>query len=311
MTQVADYSAGMPGAFSLKAAGVAGAMRYIGFPDRRKCTNYQELQSFGVADLGMGLVYEDQAGDWKTGERGGEIFGLRARNHARAVGFPDNRPIYMAVDQDLVQPMDFTIMIRYLRGANKALGGPSGTGVYGEADVIDRAREAGVAEWFWQSTAWSRGRHTAAHLYQTRATIVVNKIDCDLNDVLQPDWGQYPIGGSTVLSDGEYAEITKRVTNAMKNEVLAGEWRFSDHRNPIDKIHQAMESGLQNSDLLGDLAGALENVHQDVMTLLARPAVTVDAAAVATELKAQGIQGVTQEGVETALRNVLRTGTNG
>jgi hypothetical protein len=311
MPQVADYSAGIPGAFSLRAAGLSGAVRYIGFPDRLKCTNSWELASFKAAGIGMALVFEDKAGDWKTGEKGGEIFGLKARNHARAVGVPDSRPIYMAVDQDVVRPMDFEIMTRYLKGANKALGGPSGTGVYGEADVIDWARDAGVAEWFWQSTAWSRGRRTEAHLFQLRETVVVNTIDCDLNEVLQADWGQYPLGEAAMLSEADYAEITKRVIQGIKNEVLAGDWRFKGGRNPMDAVLQAVDTGFTNGEKIEELRTALASVYAGVTVVRDRPTVTVDAVAVAAELKAQGVAGVTQEGVETAMRNVLRNGTNG
>lgn len=311
MDRVADYSSGMPGAFSIRDAGFIGAVRYIGFPDRPKCTNRGELDAFKAAGLSMALVYEDQAGDWKTGEGGGKAGGRRARNHARSIGFPDACPVYMAIDQDLVQPMDFAIMIRYLKGANQELGGPQCTGVYGEADVIDRARDAGVAGYFWQTVAWSNHRITESNLYQHSGWVTVNGIKCDISDVKNPDWGQYPREGTTVLSETEYRQITDRVVAAIKNEVLAGDWRFDGNRNPMDMARQTVATGFQNEATLNAHTASLAAIYTAVTTVRDRPAVTVDAQAVAAELKAQGVQGVTQEGVETALRNVLRTGTNG
>jgi hypothetical protein len=97
----------------------------------------------------------------------------------------------MAIDQDVVSSGEFNVMLDYLRGAGASLGGPHLTGVYGEADVLDRAREAGVAAWYWQTVAWSGGRRTAAHLFQHVGTVNVGGVGCDVNDVLFPDWGQH------------------------------------------------------------------------------------------------------------------------
>jgi hypothetical protein len=191
MAQVLDYSAGFPGAQAIRTAGYAGAVRYIGFPDRRKCTNAGELVDFTANGIGMALVYEDTLTDWRGGYARGQSSARRARDHANAIGFPADRPIYMAIDQDVVTATEFTTMLDYLRGASTSLGGAGLTGVYGEADVIDRARNAGAATWYWQTAAWSQGRRTAAHLFQNVGTVYVGGIGCDVNDVLSPDWGQH------------------------------------------------------------------------------------------------------------------------
>jgi hypothetical protein len=56
---VLDYSAGFPGAAAIRRAGYGGAVRYIGFPSRVKCTTAGELADFDRHGLGMALVYED------------------------------------------------------------------------------------------------------------------------------------------------------------------------------------------------------------------------------------------------------------
>ena len=191
---VLDYSAGKPGAAAIKRAGYGGAVRYIGFPSRMKCTDPGELADFTRHGLGMALVYEDHTEDWLSGHAGGRTAGARARDHATRIGFPADRPIYMAVDRDVVTGGEFTRMVEYLRGASQALGGTGRTGVYGEYDVCVRAKQAGVARWFWQCRAWSGTPvrlFPGRHLYQRAGTVFVGGISCDINDVLQPDWGQH------------------------------------------------------------------------------------------------------------------------
>lgn len=191
---VLDYSAGKPGAAAIKQAGYGGAVRYIGFPSRVKCTDAGELADFTRHQLGMALVYEDHTEDWLGGFAQGRESGARARTHANQIGFPPDRPIYMAVDRDVVTGGEFGVMVEYLRGAAQTLGGLAVTGVYGEHDVCVRALQAGVARWFWQCRAWSGtppNLFPGRHLYQRVGTVVVGGIGCDINDVLQPDWGQH------------------------------------------------------------------------------------------------------------------------
>lgn len=191
---VLDYSAGKPGAAAIRRAGYGGAVRYIGFPSRAKCTNAGELADFDRHGLGMALVYEDHTEDWLGGFWQGRAAGARARTHANQIGFPSDRPIYMAVDRDVATGGEFATMVEYLRGASQTVGGVGLTGVYGEYDVCVRAQQAGVARWFWQCRAWSGTPvklFPGRHLYQRVGTVAVGGINCDINDVLQPDWGQH------------------------------------------------------------------------------------------------------------------------
>ncbi|MEV4314229.1 DUF1906 domain-containing protein [Actinocrispum sp. NPDC049592] len=235
MNQVLDYSAGFPGAGAIKSAGYAGAVRYIGFPDRRKCTTRDELDDFSANQIGMALVFENSTTDWRGGFGTGQVSARRARDHANAIGFPADRPIYMAVDQDVVRDGEFATMVEYLRGASTSLGGVHVTGVYGEADVIDRARDAGVAAWFWQTAAWSRGRRTSAHLFQRVGTVNVGGVGCDINDVLQEDWGQHN-------AEDDMPSV-QEIVEAIKWQVLAGDWRFEGNRNPMDMAAQSVATG--------------------------------------------------------------------
>jgi hypothetical protein len=249
MAQVLDYSAGFPGAQAIRGAGYVGAVRYIGFPDRPKCTTSWELADFTNQGLGMALVFENSTTDWRGGYAGGQASGRRARDHANSIGFPADRPIYMAVDQDVVTPGDFNVMTEYLRGAGSSLGGAYVTGVYGEADVIDRARDAGVATWFWQTVAWSRGRRTAAHLFQHVGTVYVGGVACDVNDVLADDWGQHTGGGDMPLNQDDIDKILSSSVQGpdgwqYTKDVLA--WAGYAARVVLPRIEAKIDAGFAN-----------------------------------------------------------------
>jgi hypothetical protein len=256
MSQVLDYSAGFPGARAIKAAGYAGAARYFGFPERRKCATAGELRDFDANGIGMAAVFEDSAAEWRGGRAAGSRDGIKARNHATAIGFPKTRPIYFAIDQDVVTSGEFAVMLEYLRGAGDALGSPGLVGVYGEADVIDRARDAGVARYFWQTIAWSRSRRTAAHLFQHVGTVYVGGVACDVNDVLADDWGQHNFA-STLEDD---VAFTDDLTVAA----------------PGDRNYSETHSAAQ---ILGDTYYWASDTHQAVSNILV-PAVAALGAAV-------------------------------
>lgn len=237
MSQVLDYSAGFPGAATIKSRGYAGAVRYIGLPWRLKCTTKTELEDFTREGLGMALVFESTAADWRGGEAQGIKSGRMARDHANAIGFSAARPVYMAIDQDVVNSGEFATMIDYLRGAGQSLGGAARTGVYGEADVINRARDAGVAHWFWQTAAWSRGRIAAnLNLYQKIGYVNVGGIACDVNDVHALDWGQHNYKGDSVSAADVNEALTQTHYGALGN------------RNVIDALGELLSRVLNVTD---------------------------------------------------------------
>lgn len=250
---VLDYSAGKPGAAAIRRAGYGGAVRYIGFPSRTKCTNAGELADFTRHGIGMALVYEDHTEDWLGGFGQGRVSGSRARNHANQIGFPADRPIYMAVDRDVVTSGEFGTMVEYLRGASQTVGGVGLTGVYGEYDVCVRAQQAGVARWFWQCRAWSGTPvklFPGRHLYQRVGTVVVGGIGCDINDVLQPDWGQHT--EDDVAASDVFNYRIKRQGSALGGETTLGAvvanidraWEMQNARDQAILAAIAAEKGI-------------------------------------------------------------------
>lgn len=215
--QALDYSAGFPRPEVIKRYGFVGAIRYIGFPERIKCATAGEYVAFDNAGIGMALVFQNRTDDWLGGYQVGAAYGPQARKHATAIGFPQHRPIYAAIDRD-VTAGQFPVMLDYLRGFQEGNGGPGMIGVYGEADVIDHARNANVAHWFWQTKAWSGGRVTDAHLFQLTGTTYVDGIACDINNVLADDWGQHN-AGENIMADMTQVQFNQFMDGYLDSKV--------------------------------------------------------------------------------------------
>lgn len=301
MSQVLDYSAGFPGALAIAKPRDAqgrqvyvGAARYIGFPERKKCTTRAELEDFSRNGLGMALIYEDTATDWRSGYDRGLSAGKRARDHANSIGFPAGRPIYMAVDQDVVSSGEFNVMLDYLRGASGPLGGTHLTGAYGEADVIDRVRNEGVAAWYWQTVAWSHGRRTYAHLFQHLGTVNVGGIGCDINDVLVSDWGQH-----NALEDDVSWNDPIEFTNPDTGEVT----RFTAAQRVAWTNYYAGRIAVQ----LDALAGTLSDDEANIIAAMRQPVDAVQFAALVAPLLGPLVQaGASEEQVRAAVDEGIR-----
>lgn len=273
MAQVLDYSAGFPGALAIARAGYAGAVRYIGTPGRTKDTTGAELDDFSRHGAAMAVVYQNTTGDWQGGAAAGEANARRAREHATSIGFPGGRPIYMAIDRDIVREADFTTVMSYLDGAASVLG-PGNVGVYGEHDVVKRALEGGHARYGWQTAAWSGGRHYAgAHLYQRIGTVHVGGIACDVNDVLAADWGQHNYVGDKVTPDQERKLLedvaeTRRLIEALNR----GASNWDEDAGPERRSIETWAAELRRSQA---------NTEAGVAELKARPGADVPALAAA------------------------------
>lgn len=203
MSLVLDYSAGFPGAQRIKDAGYQGAVRYIGFPGRTKCTTKSEFEDFKRVGIFMALVFEDSATAWRRGFSGGQTDARTAVADADRIGWPSDRPIYFAVDQQVLTNAELNTAREYVRGAASVLGF-SRTGVYGQYSVIEACRD--TCQYFWQCRAWSGTPPKLSairDLYQHVGTVTVGGIACDTNEVLSSDWGQHTQQGDDKLATSQ------------------------------------------------------------------------------------------------------------
>ncbi|MET8848039.1 glycoside hydrolase domain-containing protein [Amycolatopsis sp. NPDC004625] len=243
MATALDYSAGRPAGAAVRAAGHVGVVRYAGTPWRPKNITKAEFQDMDRNGVGVALIFEDLSGDalkgWGRGVDAARAIAADAAN----IGFPASRPLYFAVDQDITTQME--TVKAYFGGIASVLGSRP-IGVYGEADVLDAVIGAGLAEYGWQTAAWSKGRRTTkARLFQRIGSVVVGGIACDVNDILAADWGQHNAQGDDMTPqefldtkvtwwDGHAVpmkDILAEVFIAARG--LNGQPAFADQKTPV------------------------------------------------------------------------------
>lgn len=186
--KVLDYSKSRPDPKKVKALGYGAVARYLF--DSTKGITKAEATAIRTAGLGLVVVYESYAERAKEGLAAGVKDGKTALTFARAIGFPDNRPIYFAVDFAGTVAQQPAINA-YLKGVGSVIC-TARVGVYGSFGVVERCHASGFACWFWQTYAWSAGRVSAhAHLLQYSNGQIVAGASVDLNESKQPDFGAW------------------------------------------------------------------------------------------------------------------------
>jgi len=193
VTRGVDYSWGRPNPGHIKAAGYSLVIRYLGGSPSKDLTA-QEAAGLRAAGLDIALVWETAANRATTGGAvGGESDARTAAAQAHACGAPPGAAIYFAVDEDT---RNFGAIELYLTGAHRGIGAYS-VGVYGSHDVVEAMTRAGLAAHRWQTEAWSRGRlYPGAHLFQHANPVYVDGVQCDVDDVLNPDYGGWAHHGT-------------------------------------------------------------------------------------------------------------------
>lgn len=283
MPYALDYSAGRPAAGQVLAAGYAGVIRYIGFPTNRKCITAAEYADMTGAGVGVSLVYEQTAGDALLGREAGRTAGRRALAHATDIGYPTaTRPIYYACDTDVVTDAQFAAVLDYLRGAADIHGSPALVGVYGEYDVVERAAQAGVCAWYWQTRAWSGGRlNGRAHLRQEIGTYTVGGVACDRNTILASDWGQTGMGEAS-MSQAEVDAINAHTDQARQAlaDQLSGMYRLLT----VGDGPAVAEGSDTHPHNFKNVRARVTSLSGALAALAAQPAADVDEAALAAAL---------------------------
>lgn len=185
-----DYASARPDLDEVKSKGYVFAARYVCALLGTKVITKEEADDIRAHGLGLVLVYEQYIYRPREGRAAGHADAVVALAQARAAGFPEDRPIYFAVDFD-ARPADQPAIDEYLRGAAEVMG-LARTGVYGGINLIDRCWASKTATWFWQTGAWSYHKESVhAHLVQMTAQdgTIVGGVKVDINETRQLDWG--------------------------------------------------------------------------------------------------------------------------
>lgn len=330
-----DYSFSRPSAAALKAAGKRFAVRYGGPGSASKQLTSSELRDLRANGIDVVANAEGSAGGFK-GTSAGISWASSAQSYFAALGMPANAPIYFSVDWD-AGSADWGGIDAALRGAASVIGA-SRVGVYGSYDTVVHCHSAGTAKWFWQTYAWSGGKTPPSyvHLYQYKNGVTIGGADCDLTRALQPSYGQWYGEESNMALDLPDDALAVWETD---HAVNMPDWHPNKPTNPdisgsyamwiaMNEAHDANIGTDALKTQVTNLATQLTSVSKAVTTLLSNQqgdtasllaainASDIDEATLAAELAPLLLAGLpagtlTQEGVETALRNVLTHGTEG
>lgn len=262
MIEGVDYSWGRPDPGGLYAAGKRFTFRYLSYNTTGKNITATERDALWAAGLAVCLNWENRSDDASDGYDGGHRNATEALKQARALGFPESRPIYFSIDEDTSSNPGR--VDAYLNGVGSVLP-VSRIGVYGGYSTVKRAHETGAAAWLWQTYAWSGGRwYPGVHVQQYRnGVLVAGSSDCDLDRAMVSDYGQWT---------GDDMELTTKLSTGVT-------------------VDAALVTMLARTDYLANRAGlaaSLLAVSQKLDTLVARSddpqdvTVTLDDAAKAT-----------------------------
>lgn len=219
-----DYSWGRPNLDTVKAQGYSFVARYLAAYGGGKEISAGEAAQIRARGLGLVLVYEQYAKRPAEGRAAGVADAKTALAQARSVGFPDDRPIYFAVDWDTT-PGDQAAIDEYLKGAASVIGADR-VGVYGSFYVVERCAKNGSAKWFWQTYAWSGGQVSShTHFLQYLNGQTVGGAAVDFNESKKSDFGAWGIGGGTTApapTPAPAPSTSGGVYTVVKGDTLSG-----------------------------------------------------------------------------------------
>lgn len=95
-----DYASARPNLDEVKRQGFSFVVRYLSTIVGTKTISKVEADDIRSHRLGLALVYEQYTERPKEGRIAGHADAIVAFAEAGAAGFPENRPIYFAVDFD-------------------------------------------------------------------------------------------------------------------------------------------------------------------------------------------------------------------
>jgi len=197
-TVVVDYSFTHPSPAALKAAGVTCAGRYFGQSGPPKNLTRAEAQALTAEGIDILTFFEYGTQQATGGAAQAAADVALARAQRKAIGMPDGRPFFFAVDFDIPD---------YAPASSDPLKklGPAGeyfayihdhmgdnAGGYGGYWFISRAFDAGLIKWGCQTVAWSGGQWDhRAQLRQTGATSNIGGFVVDVDTPERADFGQW------------------------------------------------------------------------------------------------------------------------
>ncbi|MEU0539479.1 DUF1906 domain-containing protein [Nocardia sp. NPDC005978] len=242
-----DYAAGRPGASAIRAAGFDFVVRYLssGGPSLPgKLLTPAEAEDLRAHGVSIVSNWETTAARMLDGYGAGVTDARTALAQVLRCGGRPDRPIYFSADFDAT-PQQQGAINAYLEGAATVLGGAN-VGIYGGYWPVTRALDAGVADWAWQTVAWSgSNREPRAQLLQTGEQVYVNGVQCDVNETDRIDFGQWDFEQEEQDLTPEQDQILRDIQTQLRGPGLAGWPQLGDdpqgnHRTVVDALAAAL-----------------------------------------------------------------------
>ncbi|GAA5194693.1 hypothetical protein GCM10023322_59740 [Rugosimonospora acidiphila] len=184
-----DYAWEHPSPAAIRSAGYTFVCRYLSRTAAKNLTR-SEADSLIAAGLDIVCNWEATSNAALNGYSQGVTDAQQASTQADQCGMPAGRPIYFSVDFDASSSQQPAIN-SYFDGVASVLG-LGRTGGYGGYNVIQRLFGAGKIVWGWQTYAWSSGHwDSRAQLRQVQNGITVGGAECDANQAMAADFGQW------------------------------------------------------------------------------------------------------------------------
>ena len=256
-----DYAGGRPGGRAIRDAGYTFAVRYLsegGSALPGKLLTPAEAEDLRANGVSIAVVWETTANRMLGGRSAGIADASAARGQIERCGGPEDRPVYFAADWDAT-PAQQAQINAYLEGAASVVG-LENTGIYGGYWPLSRAKQAGLASWFWQTEAWSgTNRLDGRQLHQRTGFVTVGGVQCDVDEALSDDFGQWDweegaeleaaAGFERLVIDqlrliweqlmGPGGKDWEQLGSKSLVDFLAGKWRTQD------EINAAMADGMK------------------------------------------------------------------
>lgn len=215
MAEGIDFSWARPGAAAIKRAGKAFVLRYLNDVSGGKGISVTEFNEYQKAGIAVAFIWEGSGSE----ARGGPAAGTRAAKSAAALlkaqKFPANSVVYYAIDYNAHGAAEMAQLTGFFKGIN-SVRGITTTGVYGGLVAIQFAQANKLADWFWQTYAWSAGRVAARiNLYQYLNGQTINGGAVDLVRSLTDNFGQIGDGRapSHPIQPGGGATLGRNITS--------------------------------------------------------------------------------------------------
>lgn len=241
MAEGIDYAWGRPRPSVIKTTGRTFVVRYLSRDTTGKTLTQPEVEALTGAGLWIACVFEDAARQPMGGRLTGREDARFAAAQAASLGMPPDRPIYFAVDWDVLVG-EIPVVIAYLRGVADVIG-IERTGVYGGLGIVQEAFAAEAATWAWQTYAWSGGGwDPRAQLRQYSNDHLLDGVSVDYCRSTVDDFGQWMIGRNPEMA------LTKEDLDKIATAVLNKDGLIKAPDGNPDNTHWALKS------IVGDTA---------------------------------------------------------